>query len=163
MEMAMEYISQYGYFAIVILLSLGLIGMPLPDEALMIFVGYLASTHAMSYPLSIIFGLIGSIIGMTVSYTIGKKIGYTLIGKFGKWIGLTPARYSKVRSWFTKYGIWTILLAYFIPGVRHIAGYISGISTMQFKKYLLVCFIGASVWTVIFISIGYFAGMKFLS
>ncbi|WP_178025440.1 DedA family protein [uncultured Paenibacillus sp.] len=163
METAVELVSQYGYLAILVLLALGIVGLPLPDETLMIFVGYLTSHQVLNFPLAVLFGFTGSILGMTVSYIVGKRIGYALFERFGKWIGLTPARYAKVRSWFSKYGIWTVLFAYFVPGVRHVAGYLSGINLMPFKKYLLICFVGAMFWTVLFITIGHFAGTKFLN
>ncbi|OKP85464.1 hypothetical protein A3844_16155 [Paenibacillus helianthi] len=161
MEMVTEFISQFGYAAIVILLALGIVGLPIPDETLMVFVGYLASVHVLNYVLVILFSFIGSVAGMTISYTIGRKLGYSIIHKCGKWVGLTPKRYRKVKRWFAKYGVWTIFFSYFIPGVRHAAGYISGITTMPFKKYFLLCCIGAAVWTVLFVSIGFFVGQKF--
>lgn len=163
MEMAAELLSQYGYLAIVVMLSLGIVGLPIPDETLMLFIGYLASIHMLNFYLSVFFSFVGSVTGMTVSYVIGRKLGYAIIEKYGKWIGLTPKRYEKVRVWFSKYGIWTVLFSYFIPGVRHASGYISGIGVMPFKKYLLICCIGAIIWTVVFISIGYFVGVRYLA
>ncbi|MBE9917055.1 DedA family protein [Paenibacillus donghaensis] len=163
MVMAVDFISQYGYLAVVLLMGLGIVGLPVPDETMMIFLGYLSSMKILNYAFSIVFSFIGSILGMTVSYLIGNKIGYAIIEKYGKWIGLTPKRYEKVKAWFSKYGIWTLLFSYFIPGIRHAAGYISGISSMPFKKYLLICCTGAVIWTILFISIGYFVGEHFIS
>ncbi len=160
MEIAVNFIQEYGYPAITVLLALGIIGLPIPDETLMLFVGYLSSVHLISYTPSIVFSFIGSVAGMSVSYIIGKKIGFTAIEKYGKWVGLTPKRYEKVQNWFIRFGGWTVLLAYFIPGVRHAAGYISGITQMPFKKYILLCCSGALIWTVLFISVGYFVGDK---
>ncbi|WP_458122313.1 DedA family protein [Paenibacillus sp. Z6-24] len=160
MELAAEYIAQYGYMAITLLLALGIIGLPIPDETLMLFVGYLASTGVLNYLLCILFSFAGSVIGMMVSYGIGNKLGFKVVNKYGKWIGLTPKRFDRVQQWFTRYGIWTVLFSYFIPGVRHAAGYIAGISAMPFRKYMLICTIGALIWTVLFISIGYVVGLK---
>jgi len=160
MEIAAEYISQYGYIAITVLLALGIIGLPIPDETLMLFIGYLSSTGVLSYLLSILFSFIGSVAGMMVSYTIGNKLGFKVVDKYGKWVGLNPKRFDRVQKWFTRYGIWTVLFSYFIPGVRHAAGYIAGISAMPFRKYLLICVIGAAIWTVLFVSIGYIVGLK---
>ncbi|WP_046226453.1 DedA family protein [Paenibacillus dauci] len=160
MEIAAEYISQYGYIAITVLLALGIIGLPIPDETLMLFIGYLSSTGVLSYLLSILFSFIGSVAGMMVSYAIGNKLGFKVVDKYGKWVGLNPKRFDRVQKWFTRYGIWTVLFSYFIPGVRHAAGYIAGISAMPFRKYLLICVIGAAIWTVLFVSIGYIVGLK---
>ncbi|WP_411342808.1 DedA family protein [Paenibacillus sp. WLX1005] len=162
MEYAVEYIGRYGYIAISALLALGIVGLPIPDEMLMILVGYLASTKVLHFPLVLIFSFIGSVGGMTISYWVGRKLGLAILLRYGKWIGLTPKRYDRVRHWFQRYGRWTVLFSYFIPGVRHAAGYISGISAMPFRQYVLICMAGAVIWTVIFVSIGYFAGAHFL-
>lgn len=107
---------------------------------------------------SIVFSFIGSVTGMVVSYMIGKRIGSPAIEKYGKWVGLTSKRYEKVQKWFIRFGGWTVVFAYFIPGVRHAAGYIAGITKMSMKKYTLLCCTGALIWTELFITIGYVAG-----
>lgn len=160
MEIAMTFIEHYGYVAVILLLALGIIGIPVPDETLMLFVGYLASVKILGFCPSIIVSFLGSVIGMSISYFIGNKIGYKVVEKYGKWIGLTPKRYEKVKNWFAKYGVWSVLISYFIPGVRHAAGYISGITKMTLRKYFIFCCIGAFIWSTLFISIGYFVGDK---
>lgn len=162
MEFVIEFISQYGYWAIAILLALGIIGLPVPDETLMIFVGYMSSTGVLNYMISILVSFVGSVTGMMISYLIGKKLGVSVIAKYGKWVGLTPKRFDKAQQWFSRYGIWTIMFSYFIPGVRHATGYISGISKMSFRKYLVICSTVAVIWTILFISIGYFIGWKLI-
>ena len=41
MEAVAAWISQYGYIAIFFLLMLGIVGLPVPDEWLLVFSGYL--------------------------------------------------------------------------------------------------------------------------
>ncbi|MGD6844658.1 DedA family protein [Bacillus infantis] len=160
MEIAIDFILEYGYVAVTLLLALGIVGLPIPDESLMLFIGYLSSIHLLSYFPSIVFCLIGSVTGMLISYMIGKQVGFKVVVKFGKWVGLTPKRYEKVQHWFIKFRGWTVLFAYFIPGIRHAAGYIAGITKMPFKKYLMLSCAGALIWSVLFISIGYVVGDK---
>ncbi|MFD1884396.1 DedA family protein [Paenibacillus wenxiniae] len=162
MDLVLLYISRYGYVAISGLLAFGIIGLPVPDEMLMILVGYLSSKHVLHLPLVWLFSYIGSLCGMTISYWIGRSVGTTLIVRYGKWVGLSMEKYEKIQSWFHRYGRWTIFFSYFIPGVRHMAGYVSGISNMSLRPYLMICISAALLWTVVFISIGYFAGHHFL-
>ena len=160
MPWVIEMISQYGYAAIFVLLALGIIGLPVPDELLMLFVGYLTSTMVLDFSVSVLVCFVGSITGMLISYTIGLRLGQPVVDKYGKWVGLTPKRFAGVKRWFFRFGNWTIFFAYFIPGVRHVTSYISGISAMSFKKYLLVTVAGAFIWSLLFISIGYFVGSR---
>ncbi|KJD46420.1 DedA family protein [Paenibacillus terrae] len=158
MEWAMSMITQYGYIAIFALLALGIIGLPVPDEIIMVFVGYLSSIMVLNYSMSVLVSFMGAMTGMMISYTLGKKLGQPLVDKHGKWFGLTPKRFARVKGWFARFGLWTILVGYFIPGVRHVTSYLSGISAMPVRKYMLVASAGSLVWTLIFISIGYITG-----
>lgn len=42
MDLGFAWITHYGYVAIFVLLMLGIVGLPVPDEALLTFVGYLS-------------------------------------------------------------------------------------------------------------------------
>lgn len=90
MPWVIEMISQYGYIAIFALLALGLVGLPVPDELLTLFVGYLSSTMVLDFSLSVLVCFIGSITGMLISYTIGLRVGQPVVDRYGKWVGLTP-------------------------------------------------------------------------
>ncbi|MCW3792657.1 DedA family protein [Paenibacillus sp. LS1] len=153
-----DFLSQYGYVAITVLLAGGILGLPVPDEALMTFVGYLVSVKIMNFMLAILFSFVGSVLGMIISYLIGSKVGFHIVERYGKWVGMTPKRFEKVQRWFVKYGDWAIVFSYFIPGVRHVSGYVAGITKIPFKKYVLLCSVVALIWSVLFITIGYFIG-----
>ncbi|MGV2549591.1 DedA family protein, partial [Bacillus licheniformis] len=82
----------------------GIVGLPIPDEVMMTFVGYLSSIHILNYEMCLLISFSGAISGMLISYFLGKKIGKPLLDKFGKWIGLTPKRLDTVHRWVEKYG-----------------------------------------------------------
>lgn len=48
MDIVKDLISNYGYFAIYGLLAIGIIGLPVPDEFMMTFVGYLSSISVLN-------------------------------------------------------------------------------------------------------------------
>ncbi|WP_110927269.1 DedA family protein [Bacillus massiliglaciei] len=158
MDIAKEMIAHYGYFAIYGLLALGIIGLPVPDEVMMTFVGYLASISVLNLEGAIMVSFLGSVTGMFVSYFIGKKLGRPFIRKHSRWFHLSPARLERMERWFNKFGPWTILIAFFIPGIRHFASYFSGMSGMAKRKYLIFTCAGAISWCVIFNMVGYFLG-----
>ncbi|WP_285765726.1 DedA family protein [Peribacillus sp. SI8-4] len=159
MELVKELISNYGYFAIYGLLALGIIGLPVPDEFMMTFVGYLSSISVLNVQGAFLVSFLGSISGMLVSYFIGKKVGKPFLRKHGKWVKMTPPRLEKLEAWFNKYGPWTIIIAYFIPGVRHFASYLSGMNGMGKRKYFLFAGAGAFSWCLVFTAFGYFIGV----
>ena len=137
------------------MLTLGIIGLPIPDEVMMTLVGYFAHINVLNYGLSILISFIGALLGMIISYFIGRKAARLLIS-LGN--GSEGKRMEKVDRWMKKYG-YTIILGYFIPGIRHVTCYFSGIGRMEFKTYLCFAAIGAFLWCFIFITIGKFIGV----
>jgi membrane-associated phospholipid phosphatase len=65
-----------------------------------------------------------------------------------------------VSHWFQKYGNKVLIIAYFIPGVRHITGYFSGTTRIPFRKYAIFSYLGAFFWVSVFISLGKVLGPK---
>jgi membrane protein DedA with SNARE-associated domain len=159
-ETLKEFIVQYGYFAIYVLLALGIVGLPVPDEILMIFVGYLTIVGLLTYWIAIAVSFAGAMTGMTLSYLFGHKVGKPFLVKYGKWVKLTPERLGKAESWFHKYGLWTVFFGYFVPGVRHFTCYLAGASRVKFWRYLLYAGTGALVWCIAFITLGHFLGLS---
>jgi membrane protein DedA with SNARE-associated domain len=147
-------LNHYGYIVLLIALILELIAFPLPGEVLMTYCGFLINQHKLNWLLSIIIAASGTIIGITISYFVGSKLGVTFFKRYGHYIHLGPDKLDKTSVWFNKYGNRLLLISYFIPGVRHITGYFSGITEISYKKFALNAYIGALLWTATFISLG---------
>lgn len=161
LELLKEWIIQYGYAALYGLLALGIIGLPVPDEIMMTFVGYLVSIGWFSYPASLAVCFAGAMSGMMISYLLGKKVGKAFLWKYGRWIKLTPSRLVKGEEWFQRFGLWTVSFGYFVPGLRHFTCYLAGMSGVRLWKYLIYAGTGALVWVVTFITLGRFIGSNF--
>ncbi|MBY6087284.1 DedA family protein [Priestia flexa] len=159
MQVMQDFIMTYGYLAIFLMLTFGIIGLPVPDEVMMTTVGYFTNTDVLNYGPAVLFSFCGALLGMIVSYTIGRKAGRPFINRYGKWIGLKEKRMKKVESWMMKYGPYSIILAYFIPGVRHLVCYFSGIGKMKLQTYITFAAIGAFLWCFVFITFGKLVGI----
>lgn len=73
MELVQQLIADYGYLAIFLMLVLGIVGLPIPDEVMMTVVGYFTHTDVLNYELSILISFVGALLGMLISYMIGRK------------------------------------------------------------------------------------------
>ncbi len=146
--------EQYGYWVLFFGLFFEFIALPFPGELTMIYVGYLSSTGVLHAWTAMLIAFTGTISGMGITYIIGKKAGMPFIERFGKWLFLTPVKLSKTRDWFHKYGPWLLFFAYFIPGVRHFTGYLSGILGIPFKRFAAIAYSGAFFWVIFFIGLG---------
>lgn len=160
MESLIELFNNYGYIVLLIALILELIALPLPGETLMTYCGYVVYDGKMNLPFSILIATVGVCIGITISYVVGRTLGVTFFEKYGHHIHIDKNKLDKTSRWFEKYGNKVLVLAYFIPGIRHITGYFSGIMNMPYKKFAANAYIGAFIWTTTFIALGNFLGVK---
>lgn len=158
MEMLFELLTQHVYVILFISLILEFAALPLPGETMMLFAGIMAYNGHGNYIGMILASAIGTIIGMQFSYEVGRRLGTKAIDKYGSYVGLTPHRMTKAAGFFNKYGNIVIVIAYFLPGVRHILGYFSGISRIDSKKFHTYSTLGGIFWVGTFITLGYILG-----
>jgi membrane protein DedA with SNARE-associated domain len=154
----LDLLQQYGYLGIFFFLVLGIVGLPLPDEIMMTFLGYLTSINQLNLLLTYLSALSGSICGISISYVLGVRLGYPFLRKYGSKIFITPKRLETTQRLFYKYGNGLLFIGYFIPGVRHVTAYIAGISKLSFWRFALFAYVGAVVWCATFIGLGHTLG-----
>jgi membrane protein DedA with SNARE-associated domain len=159
-EQVLHWITQYGYIAIYLCLVFGIVGLPIPDETMMTFSGYLVYTGTLSLPLTLMTALAGSISGITISYALGRFLGMTVVHKYGKYFRLDEAHIAKAHAWFDRIGHWALTVGYFIPGVRHFTAYAAGISELSPRTFAIYAYMGSLLWVSTFISLGYFLGER---
>ncbi len=152
------WLLQYGSFVLFFLLSLGILALPVPEETLMVMSGVLMSKGKLNIPLTIFFCYAGAIAGITTSYLLGRTAGHFLITKYGRWVGITPARLEVAHQWFSRLGKWLLMVGYFIPGVRHLTGFSAGTTRMEYPTFALFAYTGAILWVSLFLALGYFLG-----
>jgi membrane protein DedA with SNARE-associated domain len=158
MEFLLDWISTYGYGAIFALLVLGIVGLPVPDETLMVFCGYLVSTGRLRPVPALIAAFSGSVCGITVSYLIGRTLGLGFVHRYGRYIHVTEARLERVHAWFNRIGHWALFIGYYIAGVRHFTAIIAGTSCLEMRSFALYAYSGAFVWVCTFLGLGYWFG-----
>jgi len=158
MENLQFWISHYGYWGIFSLLMLGIIGLPVPDETLLTLSGYLVFHGELKLIPTFLAAFFGSIAGISISYALGSTFGYHVLSKYGHYIHITESRLEKAHLWFEKIGRWALLVGYFIPGVRHVVAIMAGTSKLQLWEFATFAYVGGLIWTVSFLTIGYFFG-----
>lgn len=157
-QQVLAWITQYGYLAIFLLLVLGIVGLPVPDETLLTFTGYLVYSGHLSLPLAFGTALAGSISGITISFYLGRVLGMKVIHKYGRYLRIKEEHFNRAHAFFEHIGHWALTVGYFIPGVRHLTAYAAGISELETRHFALFAYSGAVLWVSTFIGLGYFLG-----
>jgi membrane protein DedA with SNARE-associated domain len=154
------WIAQYGCLAIFLLLVTGIVGLPVPDETLLTFTGYLVFKGHLPLAGAFLAALGGSACGITLSYTLGRTFGLALIHRYGRYLRITEAHIAKAHAWFQRAGHWGLTFGYFVPGVRHFTAYAAGMSELEAPQFALFAYSGAVLWVSTFIGLGYFLGER---
>ena len=160
MEPGFDWIVRHQYGAIFVLLMLGIIGLPVPDETLLVFAGYLSFRGTLRLEPTVATAFLGSACGISVSYAIGRFVGMPALEKFGPLLHLRPENLAQARRWMDRWGKYSLLLAYFIPGYRHLAAFLAGTSRLQPSVFARFAYSGALLWASCFVGLGYFAGER---
>ena len=163
-EHLVEIIKQFGNWSYGILFTIifvetGLVIMPfLPGDSLLFASGALAALGAFNLPIVLTIFIVAAILGDTVNYHIGKKIG-TAIPE-DSWFGrlVNKERMQIAQDFFNKHGGKTIVIARFMPFVRTFIPFVAGASRMNYGYFLLYNVVGAFLWVFICTLAGYFFG-----
>lgn len=138
----------------------GIAGLPFPDEIMLTFVGYLIFKGLIRPLPALIVTFSGSVCGISLSYLLGRTVGLNIIEKYGRVIRIDMDKIQKVHDWFNRIGKWTLLIGYFIPGVKHFTGFVAGMSRLELLIFARYAYIGAFCWSFTFLSIGFILGKQ---
>jgi len=148
----LSYIEQYGYWALFFCLWLGIIGMPIPDEMIVMSGGFVFSLGILNVIPAFLLIYLGVVSGLSLGYIVGKIFGTKVLDKLMK---RKKEKYLlKSQQMVEKYGHYALVTSYFIPVVRHIVPYVVGMNNMSFKMYALYSYTAGFVWTLVYFVLG---------
>ena len=158
MDALLNWIPQYGYPALFLLLMLGIVGLPIPDETLLTFSGYLIFKNELALMPTMATAFLGSICGITISYAIGRRLGCYFIRMVGRIMRIEPGDLDKVNAWYVRWGKYALIVGYFVPGVRHLIALVAGSSNLPWVIFMPFAYTGALIWSTTFLGLGYGLG-----
>ncbi|ACJ81501.1 DedA family protein [Bacillus paranthracis] len=148
----LSYIEQYGYTALFFCLWLGIVGMPIPDEMIVMSGGFVSSVGILSVIPAFLLTYLGVVSGLSLGYLLGKVFGTKVLDKLMK---KKKAKYLlQSQKMIDKYGHYALVTSYFIPVVRHIIPYLVGMNNMSYRKYALYSYTTGFVWTLVYFLLG---------
>ncbi len=153
-----EWVEQFGYLGIFIMMFLESTFFPFPSEVAMIPAGYLAAKGDMNLIMAIVVGTLGSLMGALFNYYLAKKYGRKGVLRFGKYFFFTEEKLQKMEAFFVNHGSFSTFVARLIPGVRQLVSLPAGLSKMPLDKFALHTTLGAGLWGTVLVLLGYFLG-----
>lgn len=156
----LHWVTAYAYIGIFSLLVLGIVGLPVPDEFLLTFVGYLVFRQRLELLPALLSAFLGSACGITVSFILGRTLGLYLLHRYGRFLRINQGQVLRVHNWFERFGGWSLTFGYYFPGIRHLTAYVAGTSEYEPHKFAMFAYSGALIWSASFISFGYLLGER---
>lgn len=150
-----DLIGQFGYLGIVLLLVLGGLGVPIPEEAPIVLSAVLSHKGRMVWYLALAACFAGVLLGDFVVYFLGyfygeKVLSFRLTRSF-----LTKAREEQIKGYFHRHGIKILIVGRFAVGFRTAAYLTAGILRLPPLRLLAADCVAATLSTLLMFGAGY--------
>jgi membrane protein DedA with SNARE-associated domain len=158
-EWIIEFITEWGYLGIFMLMLLENIFPPIPSELIMPFAGFAAARGDLSPAGVIIAGTAGSLAGTSAWYLAARMLGVERFRRLCNWLGrfatITEKDIDSAVHWFDRYGHWAVLFGRLVPAVRTLISAPAGLAAMPVWKFLAISTVGTAAWTALLTGAGY--------
>lgn len=160
-------IQTTNYFGVFILMTLESALIPIPSEVTMPFAGFLVNKGLLSFPLVVLVGAFGNLLGSLIAYCVGfyleENVILGFIKRYGKFALLTVEDYEKSVKWFKKYGNGITFFSRLLPAVRTFISLPAGLAEMNIWKFSAYTFLGSLIWSSFLTYIGVYLGSQWHS
>jgi membrane protein DedA with SNARE-associated domain len=150
-----QLIGKLGYLGIALILILGGLGLPIPEEAPIIVAAILSRNGTLSWPLAFASCLGGVLLGDMVVYLLGYFYGEKVLSLRLTRRLLTRQREAQIQGYFHRHGFKILVSGRFVPGFRTAAYLTAGILKLPPVKLLLTDTVAASLSTLLMFGLGY--------
>lgn len=156
--MWMEWVKEWGYWGVVILMAMESSIFPVPSEVVIPPAAIMASQGTMSFWGVILAGTFGSWLGSAITYWVSRIVGRPIVMKYGKYFFMPPQKVERAEVFLQRYEKGGIFFARLLPVVRHLISIPAGMVKMGFGVFSVITTIGSFVWCSILTWYGYKIG-----
>lgn len=153
-----ELIFEWGYLGIFLLMTIESSFVPFPSEIVLIPAGYLASKGDMSIGMIMLSALGGSMVGAYINYFLALLLGRKILRRYGKYFFIKEDALFKMDTYFKKHGHISTFIGRLVPGIRQLISIPAGLSRMSLAVFSTYTALGAGIWALILVMLGYFIG-----
>jgi membrane protein DedA with SNARE-associated domain len=155
MDQLLPLLLQYGYLIVFGCAFAEQMGLPLPAVPIMIGMGALARSGEFSLVWILLSAFSASLAADLIWYQLGARYGRTVLRSICK-VSLVPdSCVRRTENAFTRYGLWTLPLAKFVPGLNAAAVPLAGMIKTPAGRFLLFDAVGLFLWAGVYTSLGY--------
>lgn len=146
------------YLVIIVWLIVESAGAPLPNEAILLFSGFLVASGHLNLIVALIASVAGTLGGATLAWWIARTLGPAGVRRVGRYVLLTPSRLAAAEGFFRRRGPVAIFLARLTPIIRTVVSYPAGLAAMRYQPFVLATALGCTIWNLLVLLVGRAAG-----
>ncbi len=154
MDQIVELLGRYGVFVVFANVLAEQAGVPVPALPTLVVAGALAAEGRLSAPAILFAAVVASLIPDTVWYLVGRRFGYRALRTVCR-ISVSPdSCVRQTEQVFERYGLFSLVVAKFIPGDSTVAPPLSGILGTPVVPFLAYAAAGAVLWAGLPLALG---------
>lgn len=155
-----ETVLGMGYGGIYILMAVESSFIPFPSEVVLVPAGYLVSKSEMNGAMVMMMALLGSLSGALINYYLARHLGLALLRRYGRYVFISEQTLQRLEQFFADHGHVSTFSGRLIPGIRQLISIPAGLARMPMTPFLLYTALGAGMWSLILVLLGYFIGQN---
>jgi membrane protein DedA with SNARE-associated domain len=153
-----QWLATWGYLGIFICVFVGNLGVPVPEETVMLAAGFFAARELFDLRYVYVVVIMSAVFGDCTGFVIGRTGGQVVILRLADRFHFLRSRYDRLLVFFQDHGSKAVFMARFIAGARFMAGPMAGACKMPFFQFLGWNVLGALVWCSLIVTVGYLLG-----
>jgi membrane protein DedA with SNARE-associated domain len=158
-DWVISFIEQHGYFGLMLLMIAENVFPPIPSELILPFAAFQAARGQLQWPLVILFGTLGSLLGALPWYYAGRLLGLPRVlgfaEKHGRWLTLSRTDVESAERAFIRRGAAILVTGRLVPALRTVISLPAGVSRLSTWRFCVLTFVGSALWCSVLTAAGY--------
>ena len=148
-----NYLEQFSYLGIFILVALSGYIIPVPEEVLLLLVGYISGVGLNNVYIASLASIIGVLMGDNILFWLSRYKGSKLIDKLKRKVRKNEV--MKYRNLMKQHIGKTIFILRFIVGLRFFGPFLAGSLKVRWKTFQLYNFLAVLIYVPIIVFLGF--------
>jgi len=133
-------------------------GLLVPGESLVLASGFFAHLGILDLASVMVAAGLGAVAGDNIGYFLGSRLGREWLLRRGSLFGLRKRGLARVEQFFQRQGPKAVFFGRFVGFARALVPFVAGASEMPYRKFVVYDGVGAVIWTIGFVTLGYVVG-----
>lgn len=160
----LDLVARLGHWSYLIIFTAAalecaaFVGLLVPGESLVLASGFLAHRGVLKLDAVMAAAAAGAIIGDNIGYQLGCRLGREWLLRHGGRFELREQRLHQAEAFFDRHGPKAVFFGRFIGFARALVPFVAGAARMPYRQFIIYNALGAVLWTIGFVTLGYVAG-----